>query len=215
MKLPMTRLQIIGLKRDLMPTLRTLHHLGCVQIDDVSAQENLAVRPWQSDETTIRQREELTHLVAELEGLLATFAQADTDSYPVWQDSCLDEARADITAVTPQVQQTVSHREALQAEQTSLPRYEGTLRKLLPIVPATANEPGHSFVCILIGRSHRWLLATVADKVATPFASLSRLFARSFGRAGGARPVRRNGTNFCPDGLDTRTGSSPNPKQIK
>ena len=53
MKLPMTRLQIIGLKRDLMPTLRTLHHLGCVQIDDVSAQENLAVRPWQSDETTI------------------------------------------------------------------------------------------------------------------------------------------------------------------
>ena len=165
MKLPMTRLQIIGLKRDLMPTLRALHHLGCVQIDDVSAQENLAVRPWQSDEATIRQREELTHLIAELEGLLATFAQADTDSYPVWQDSCLDEARADITAVAPQVQQIVSHREALQAEQTSLPRYEGTLRKLLPIVPATANEPGHSFVCILIGRSHRWLLAVVADAV--------------------------------------------------
>ncbi|MCB8945483.1 MAG: hypothetical protein H6658_17170 [Ardenticatenaceae bacterium] len=166
MKVPMTRLQIIGLKADLMPTLHGLHQLGCVQIEDVAAQEELAVRPWQLDEATIRQREELTHLVAELEGLLATFAPDGGEHDPAWTSGpCLEEARADITAVTPQVQNLVAHREALQAEQTSLPRYEGTLRKLLPIVPASANEPGHAFVCILIGRSHRWLLDVVAEAV--------------------------------------------------
>jgi V/A-type H+-transporting ATPase subunit I len=167
MKVPMTRLQIIGLKRDLRLTLRVLHHLGCVQIDDVSAQDNLAVRPWQADEATVREREELTHLVAELEGVLATFAQDGpvVGDYPICQGSCLAEAQADLTAVTPQVQKVVAQREALQAELRSLPRYEGTLRKLLPIVPATANEAGHTFVCILIGRSHRWLLDVVAESI--------------------------------------------------
>ena len=36
MRLRMARLQIVGLKAHLAGTVRTLHRLGCVQIEDVS-----------------------------------------------------------------------------------------------------------------------------------------------------------------------------------
>jgi vacuolar-type H+-ATPase subunit I/STV1 len=79
MKLPMARLQIIGLKQHLQPTVRTLHGLGCIQVEDLSACAEVSARPWQLDEATIRQRESTTRLIAEIEGLLSIL---ETDTNP-------------------------------------------------------------------------------------------------------------------------------------
>ena len=49
MKVAMARLQIVGLKRELSPVLKTAQRLGCLHIEDASQQPDLSVRPLQLD----------------------------------------------------------------------------------------------------------------------------------------------------------------------
>jgi V/A-type H+-transporting ATPase subunit I len=167
MKLPMARLQIIGLKQHLEPTVRTLHGLGCIQVEDLSAWAEISARPWQLDEATIRQRESTTRLVAEIEGLLSILETDanQTSLVPPSEVTTLDEIQAGLQELMTQIQALVARQEALAAEQASLPRYEATLRKLLPLVPPAANEPGNAFFTILVSRSHRWVLGIVMEAV--------------------------------------------------
>jgi hypothetical protein len=65
----------------------------------------------------------------------------------------------------PRVQALVARREALEAEQASLPRYEATLRKLLPIVPPSARDPAHTSIGVLVSRAHLGVLDTIAERV--------------------------------------------------
>jgi len=61
--------------------------------------------------------------------------------------------------------QLSTHREKLQAELASLPRYETTLRKLLPMIPASAHQPGNSSVGILVDRMHVGVLDAVGKNI--------------------------------------------------
>ncbi len=54
--------------------------------------------------------------------------------------------RLELDHLLPKVQALTSRREKLLAEQATLPHYEATLRKLLPIIPPSAHEPGNSCV---------------------------------------------------------------------
>ncbi|MBI3962022.1 MAG: hypothetical protein HY335_04640, partial [Deinococcus sp.] len=78
---------------------------------------------------------------------------------------CGAEARTGLEALGPQVQALVSRREALQAEQASLPRYEATLRKLLPMVPPSARQPANVSIGVLVSRTHLGVLDIVAERV--------------------------------------------------
>jgi V/A-type H+-transporting ATPase subunit I len=174
MKLNMARLQIVGLKTHLVPTVHTLHRLGCVQIDDVSNAGGFSARPLRLDRDTVRMQEELGYLVAHIEGLWsmlqAELVQPDTppservvDETPI--ADCIAQARAGLDALRPRVQALVSKREALEAEQASLPRYEATLRKLLPIVPSSARDAANTSIGVLVSRTHLGVLDTIAERV--------------------------------------------------
>lgn len=170
MKLKMARLQVIGLKSRLIPTVRAIHSLGCVQIEDLSEVAAVSARPLNLDRETVHKREELTYLVAKTEGLISTLnaAQAKTSNQEAKNSPAEDffeAARAGVDALIPQVQRLVTRREKLEAEQSTLPRYEATLRKLLPIVPAAAHESENVFVGVLVGRAYIWVLDAVAEEV--------------------------------------------------
>ncbi len=172
MKLEMSRLQVIGLKSQLMPVVRQLHLLGCMQIEDVSEMESISARPLSLAKETIQLREETTYLVTKVEGLVSTLTGVLSSSEQQEMDGrlersseeeCMDAARAGVELLAPRVQALMSKREKLEAEQISLPRYEITLRKLLPIVPESAHDPDNVFVGVLVSRAHIWVLDGVSE----------------------------------------------------
>ncbi|MCB9419512.1 MAG: V-type ATP synthase subunit I [Ardenticatenaceae bacterium] len=170
MKLKMARLEVIGLKSQLIPTVRAIHALGCVQIEDLSEVTAVSARPLNLDRETVQRREELTYLVAKMEGLVSTLSAVQTEvSQPIKETppdkDIFETARAGVDTLVPQVQNLVARRGKLEAEQSSLPRYETTLRKLLPIVPAAAHDPENIFVGVLVGRAHIWVLDALAEEV--------------------------------------------------
>jgi V/A-type H+-transporting ATPase subunit I len=179
MRLAMARVQIIGLKRGdpaetrpLHATVGVLHRLGCLQIDNIAeaAPGDVTVRPLHLDADIVRAQEELTYLAARIEGLLAVLPAA-AGTAPGALEPCPDrarcvaEARAALEALGPRGQALLARREALQAEQVSLPRYEATLRKLLPIVPPSARDPANVTVGVLVSRSHMATLDAAAGRV--------------------------------------------------
>jgi V/A-type H+-transporting ATPase subunit I len=172
MRLKMARIQIVGLKHGLTTTVHTLHRLGCVQIEDLAdaTTESVSARPLHLERDTVRTQEELGYLVAKIEGLLAVLGGEKSDlaqQHPAGEQTadCQSEARAGLEAIGPQMQALVSKREALEAEQSSLPRYEATLRKLLPIVPASARDPANVSVGVLVSRAHLAVLDAIAERV--------------------------------------------------
>ncbi len=170
----MAHLRIIGLKTHLVPCVQTLHHLGCVQIDDMTEAGDVSARPLRLDRDMVRTQEELGYLVARVEGLLSTLGnsrgdqgtpRADLGAGEMSTADCAAEARAGLDRLGPPMQALVSRREALEAERASLPRYEATLRKLLPIVPPSARDAANMTIGVLVSRTHLGVLDVVAERV--------------------------------------------------
>jgi V/A-type H+-transporting ATPase subunit I len=165
----MARIQIVGLKTRLAATVHTLHRLSCVQIEDLAEAGGVSARPLHLDRDTARTQEELGYLVAKIEGLLSVLGVAQVEAGAEVEgdvaETCQAEARAGLDSLGPQVQALVSRRDALEAEQASLPRYEATLRRLLPIVPTSAREPANASVGVLVSRAHLAVLDAVAERV--------------------------------------------------
>lgn len=167
MRLRMARLQIVSLKSRLAATVHTLHRLGCVQIEDLSEAPDVSVRPLHLDRDTVRTQEELGYLAAKIEGLLAVLGAGRVMAKMTVEAGadCQTEARAGLETLGPQVQALASKRDALEAERASLPRYEATLRKLLPIVPTSAREATNVSIGVLVSRAHLAVLDAIAEKV--------------------------------------------------
>ncbi|MCB0021043.1 MAG: hypothetical protein KDE09_24775, partial [Anaerolineales bacterium] len=168
MKVPMARLQIVGLKREMSAVLTTVQRLGCLQIEDASQQPDLSVRPLQPDREIVQQGPQLNHLVSRIEGLLATFAGLAPAGAPLPADPTADyltEATAGVEALASDVGALLDRRDSLRAEQLDLPRYQDTLSKLLPIVPASARAADNVFAGVLVGRQHQWVLDALTDEL--------------------------------------------------
>jgi len=172
MNVEMLPLQIVGLKPDLHVAIHTLRRAGCVQIDDLADTSEVAARPLSLDRETLRAQEELGVLVARIEGLLEMMgggrggdrAPAPAERLPDIE-RCQEEARRGVAELLPRVQELTSRRDALQAELSSLPRYESTLRKLLPIIPEAAHDPDNVTVGVLVSRTHVGVLDSIGRRI--------------------------------------------------
>ena len=165
MSLPMVPLEIVGLRTDLQAAVRTLQRLGCVQIDEWNASEATSVGRLTIDRDTLRTQEELRSVAARLEGLLHTLGGDHTRAAVCRPVDPLADARAGLAELAPQVKSLISRREELQAELDSLPRYEATLRKFLPIIPPLASEPGSVSVGVLVNRANASVLGLISKHV--------------------------------------------------
>jgi V/A-type H+-transporting ATPase subunit I len=166
MRLEMARIEILGLKTHLNATVHALHRLGCVQIDPFGESAGPAVRALRLDRETARAQEELAFLLARLEGLLAVLGPPPPRAAEgAGAARVEDDARAGLETLAPQVQALVARRDVLEAERASLPRYEATLRKLLPIVPASARNPANVTIGVLLSRSHLAAFDGVIERI--------------------------------------------------
>jgi len=166
MNLSMTCLAIIGLKTDLQTTVHTLRELGCVQIESLDEVPELAARPLTLSADDQHSQQELTALLAQVEGLQQTLGQhsSSVTVNHALSDS-LDSIRAGAAALAPEVQQLAARRDKIKADLDTLPRYEATLRRLLPIIPRAAFEPGNMLIGILVSRAHLNLLDLINRRV--------------------------------------------------
>ncbi len=157
MNIEMIPLQIIGLKSDLQDVLHSLRKIGCMHIDELTESPEVSARPLTLDREAIRKQEEMGFLLARIDGLLDVLGIHREPA----EQSELSDARPGVEALMAKVQSLTAQREKLQAEMASLPRYEATLKKLLPIIPPSARDPGQGTVGILVSRSHVGVLDSV------------------------------------------------------
>jgi V/A-type H+-transporting ATPase subunit I len=165
MNIEMFPVEIISLKANIRAVIHTLREQGCVQISELADSPQVSARPLILDREALQTQEDLNYLVACLESLLDTLGKGSFKKEDVPAlDACLSEARAGVETLMPQVKELVSSRDKLQAELASLPRYEITLRKLLPIVPPSAHSSENMTIGILVSREHVGLLDSVGKQ---------------------------------------------------
>ncbi len=166
MKKEMTRVQILGLKSDLMQVLHILQRQGYLHIDPITEIPDLSASQFTLEPEMLRRKEELTLLLAQLEGLLEVFKNpAETTETLGNHEQHLVEIQEGIANLSPQVQQLTVRQAELSAEQDSLPRFAATLRKLLPIVPDSALEPGNISFGLMVSRSHPQVLDMISSRI--------------------------------------------------
>lgn len=165
MNVEMSPVEIIGLKSDLKAILHALRQAGCVHIDEITEAPEVSARPLALDRETLHLQEELGLLTARIEGLLDALGYHEAESLSTNEGEVLEAARAGIEELFPQVQSLTARREKLEAEWASLPRYEATLQKLLPVIPPSARIPGNVTVGVLVSRLHVGVLDSIGKRV--------------------------------------------------
>lgn len=165
MNLEMVPIEIIGLKKDLQAVLRALRKLGCMHIEDLSEMTETSARPLTLDRDTLHQQEELSFLAARIGGLLDALGGSRKNGAGDLPENYLEQARKGVQELLPKVKEITEQREALEAELASLPRYEATLKKLMPIIPASVREPGNRSVGVLVDRENIQVLDMVGKRV--------------------------------------------------
>ena len=165
MNIEMIPLEIVGLKSDLQVVLHGLRDVGCMHIDELSESPEVSARPLTLDREALRHQEEMGFLLARIDGLLDTLGIARQAGLRPQEKGELDEARTGVDTLMTKVQGLTTHRDKLQAEMASLPRYEATLKKLLPIIPPSARQPGFGTIGILVSRTHIGVLDSVGKRV--------------------------------------------------
>jgi V/A-type H+-transporting ATPase subunit I len=69
--------------------------------------------------------------------------------------------REEMTPLEKEVRALVKQRDNLEADLTALPRFEETLRRLVPLVPPMAHEQDRFSTILLVPRKHQWLMDSV------------------------------------------------------
>jgi V/A-type H+-transporting ATPase subunit I len=161
MNIEMCLIEIVGLKSDLMRTVQVLRDLGYVHIDNLGETPEVSARPLNLDRYILQAQEEINFLSAQIVGLLAELGEEPSPNPMSNRVLDLKDARAGVEALLPEIQALTLNREKLQAELTSLPRYEATLRKLLPISPASTREAGNVTVGVFVNSAHTDILDSI------------------------------------------------------
>ncbi|MBI5943273.1 MAG: hypothetical protein HY864_02795 [Chloroflexi bacterium] len=167
MNLEMIPVEIVGLKTDLQAVLHALRQAGCMHIEELNDMPEVSARPLTLDRETLRQQEELSFLGARIGGLLDALGgtQSKAEAVPSPTGNYLVEAHQGVEELMPKVKSLTSQHEQFEAELASLPRYEATLRKLLPIIPGSVREIGNRSVGVLVSREHMDILDMIGKRV--------------------------------------------------
>ncbi|UCH60027.1 MAG: hypothetical protein JSV61_00730 [Anaerolineales bacterium] len=178
MNVEMLPIEIIGLKRDLQNILHALRKLGCVHIEELVETQEISARPLTLDREMLQEQEELGFLAARLQGLLDNLGGASHRLDITLEQDYRLQARQGVETLLPKVQTLINRSEKLKSELASLPRYEASLRALLPIIPQSARLPGNRSIGVLVSREHVGVLEAVAKHILDLTAGRAELVAR-------------------------------------
>jgi V/A-type H+-transporting ATPase subunit I len=165
MNVEMVPIEIVGLKTELQPVIHTLRNLGCVHIDEVASSPQVSARPLTLDRDALARQEELSFLVARVNGLLEILGRGKASQSASPPETDLADIRASLSELAPKVQSLTSQHEEMQSKLAVLPRYEATLRKLLPIIPPSAHDPGCVSIGVLVSRVNMGVLDSIGKRI--------------------------------------------------
>ena len=165
MNVEMLPIEIVGLKDDLNPVIYTLRKQGCVHIDEVNDSPQISARPLTLDRKTLSRQEELSFLLARIDGLLDVLGYGDAGKVVSLPEGDLAEVRSCLDDLGPKVRALTERREELQSKLALLPRYEATLRKLLPIIPPSVHDPRNISIGMLVSRVNVGVLDSIASRI--------------------------------------------------
>lgn len=164
MQVPMTRVLIIGHKRDLDETLAVVQSLACVQLME-GTRAHAGLRPYVLAEEQ-QELETLSYLRARLDALLAVLPQLPGVQPVPWTEPTLNaDLQADLNRHAPDVEQLARQREALQDDADTLPRYAETLRKLVRLTPELTRLQGYETIALLVHRRYGEAIQLLAQEV--------------------------------------------------
>ena len=147
----MARIEIIGLKENLRDTVRELHELGTMQIDDIRTLSSVYMQPINLSYEMVQARERVDLVNAKINGLEDLFKKyfvtspldvADTSSFTLI-DSKVEQ-------VTTNVQQLIQQKNNLQDELISLSKYREILKIMVPLLPDSARKSGNATIGALL-----------------------------------------------------------------
>jgi V/A-type H+/Na+-transporting ATPase subunit I len=175
--LPMAKIHIIGSKRKLEATLRVLHRLGTLQIEDVTEHGPAPVLPRMTlDKAAHAQREEIGLLVTRLESLAALFSHPPeagdlARSYEAASlrstEDLVTEAKHLLGEAGPKAQSLALKRDELDSERVSLTRYQATLQRVLPLAAELPELAGYETAALLIERRSSGVLDLIRERLAS------------------------------------------------
>lgn len=170
MLIPMAKVQIIGTRDKLDRTVQILHRAGILQI----AEKPSHVDAIRLDEISSRQHYAITQLVARLDALLALLpkhpalpdltAQYDAQSTRETFEVIADVQNA-IAQIQPPVQAMTRHRDELEADQVTLPRYAKTLRQLMPLAADIAPLRNYETVALMVDRKFSMVIEMLREQL--------------------------------------------------
>ena len=182
---PMARVQIIGTKPRQTKTVALLHRLGLVQIDvwheaRLPSQQRLA-----HDEETVQLRERLAYAAARVDAVLATLPRLESHPSPEYEThashsprALLDIVEVDLAQVRPKVQSLTTRHDRLENQLGALPRYEATLRQLLPLMPVAIDLEHYTVTAIWLERHYQMALDTITQQLEDLTGGLCEIISR-------------------------------------
>jgi V/A-type H+-transporting ATPase subunit I len=181
----MTRLQIIGTKRCQAKTVRLLHQLGAVQIDVWREDRSPAQQHMTISDAASHVRERVAFSVTRVESVLAALPALNRSPSPEYEDyytqsadQLISAVETDLAAIEPQAQALITRYDRLEEQLGSLPRYEATLRQLLPLVPALVDLEYYSVTAVWIEHHYQAVLDAISRQLEELTDGLCEIIAR-------------------------------------
>ena len=100
-----------------------------------------------------------------MEGLLEILGGSEAGKAAPLPENALGEIRSCLDELGPKVRSLTDRQEVLQSKLALLPRYEATLRKLLPIIPPSVHDPKNVSIGMLVSRVNVGVLDSIANRI--------------------------------------------------
>ena len=161
---PMTRVQIVGHKRDLDATLRELQRLACVQLLD-AVQVHPGLRRY-APTAEQQEMETLSYLRARLDALLALLPPQPEETPESWpEEDLIPRIRAELDAHAGELEALARERQQLLNDADALPSYAATLSKLMRLTPELTQLRDYETVAVLLDRRAAGLMDMLAEEM--------------------------------------------------
>ena len=170
MLVPMAKVEIVGLHRQLEATLALLHSLGAVQLVDVAREGGAAPpRPYSLEDAQSARIDELRFLGARLDAVLRLTAEGAPGELPPAGggdlEGDLDAARARLDALLPAIEGHQRRRDALGGEASTLPRHLQSVGRLLPLLADLTPLERFDSVALLVDARHVGVLELLREEL--------------------------------------------------
>lgn len=181
MILQMSKVEIIGPRRNFYDVLSSLHNLGVLHIEDISKKVEpgeLVMRRMEVDEEVESRRRELQTLLNRVESLLAALRPEEKEKIPeaeidrhyqaFWSASC-EELQKEVEKVLEGVEKTTRElaekKTQLEEERANLAKYAVVLKKIKPLASQLVALEGFETVALLVERKYKGVLDLVREEM--------------------------------------------------